>query len=51
MKELWKSFKEGFVGAFVLAGSIVMAIISVASDFSHGHDELHHGRSGGSTQM
>lgn len=30
---VWKSFREGFVGAFVLAGSIVLAVVNVASAF------------------
>jgi len=33
MSTMWKSFRDGFVGSFVLAGAIVMAIISVASAF------------------
>ena len=36
MKRIWRDFKEGFVGAFVLAGAIVMALASVASAFAHG---------------
>jgi hypothetical protein len=31
----WKSFSEGFVGAFALAGAIVMAIVAAASAFVH----------------
>lgn len=33
---IWKDFGEGFVGAFVLAGAIVMAVLSVASAFANG---------------
>jgi hypothetical protein len=29
----WKSFSEGFIGAFALAGAIVMAIVAAASAF------------------
>ena len=29
----WQSFREGFVGSFVLAGSIVLAVVGVASSF------------------
>lgn len=35
MKALWEPFRDGFVGAFVLAGSIVMAVVGVASAFVH----------------
>lgn len=35
MKPLWEAFRDGFVGAFVLAGAIVMAIVGVASAFVH----------------
>jgi hypothetical protein len=33
MKSLWLSFCEGFLGAFQLAGSIVMAVMDTASTF------------------
>lgn len=36
MSSIWKDFREGFVGAFVLAGAIVMALVSVASAFANG---------------
>ena len=36
MNIICKSFREGFVGSFVLAGAILMAIISVASAFANG---------------
>ncbi len=36
MKNLWTAFKEGFVGSFVLAGALIMAVVSVAGAFAHG---------------
>lgn len=36
MKDGWQSFRDGFVGAFVLAGAIVMAVVNVASAFVRG---------------
>lgn len=36
MTAIFKDFREGFVGAFVLAAAIVMAIVSVASAFANG---------------
>jgi hypothetical protein len=45
----WKSFSEGFIGAFALAGAIVMAIVAAASAFVHSdppssrrHDAITH---------
>lgn len=35
-RSIWQDFREGFVGSFVLAGAIVMAVVSVASAFAHG---------------
>ena len=34
--KIWTSFREGFVGSFVLAGAIVMAVVGVATAFLHG---------------
>jgi hypothetical protein len=34
--KLWKSFTDGFVGSFALAGAIVMAVVGVAAAFLHG---------------
>ena len=36
MKKIWASFREGFIGSFVLAGAIVMAIVGVACAFLNG---------------
>lgn len=36
MKNLWKAFKDGFFGAFVLAASIVTAVVAVATSFVNG---------------
>lgn len=50
MNTILKSFREGFLGAFMLTGAIVMAIVSVASAFTHGRlGDAHH--KDGSTQM
>ena len=35
MTSAWKAFKDGFVGSFVLAAALVMALVSVASSFVH----------------
>ena len=32
---IWKSFREGFIGSFALAGAIVMAVVATASAFLH----------------
>lgn len=36
MSTIWRSFREGFVGSFALAGAIIMAVVGVASAFVHG---------------
>jgi hypothetical protein len=46
MNRYLKDFREGFVGAFVLAGAIVMALVSVASAFAHGGADALRGRDG-----
>ncbi len=53
MSKMWQAFKEGFVGSFVLAGAIVMAIISVASAFANGtlNSHGHQNRENGHTQI
>ena len=33
---MWQEFSEGFIGAFKLAGAMVMAVVSVASAFANG---------------
>ena len=50
MKNLWTTFKDGFVGAFVLAGAIVMAVVSVAGAFVNG-DLPHHKSEDGGAKM
>lgn len=36
MRTMWQEFSEGFVGAFKLAGALVMAVVSVAAAFTNG---------------
>lgn len=36
MKTMWQEFAEGFVGAFRLAGAMVMAVVTVAAAFANG---------------
>jgi len=43
MSTFFKSLKEGFVGAFRLAGAIIMAIIAVSSAFANNAPEAHAG--------
>ncbi|MCW5668122.1 MAG: hypothetical protein KIT86_00585 [Hydrogenophaga sp.] len=50
MNKLWRSFTEGFVGSFVLAGAIVMSIVSVASAFVNGSLEQERHNHDGKTQ-
>lgn len=40
----WTSFREGFVGSFVLAGAIVMAIVGAAAAFINARTDANNHR-------
>lgn len=46
MKNFWNAFKEGFLGSFVLAFAIVMALVSVAGAFANGDLTAHNKHKG-----